>query len=112
MKRKTPSLFNLLCAHCGLTFEQAALYLDTGVDNVKAWASGRRNCPPKILSGLFHLGSELDKKALDFARRAKRLKTPIDLSKVPSVSNYSGPQNALLARIIMLLPDDTDYITD
>ena len=52
--------FALLCNRCGLSQNEAAQFLKTRLDTVKAWSSGRRAAPEGPKSELALLYSEIE----------------------------------------------------
>lgn len=57
------TLFALLEQNCGLSHQEAANFLNTRVDTVKSWASGRRTAPADVLNELRNLSDTIDRAA-------------------------------------------------
>jgi len=58
--------FKLLCDRCGLSQREAAAYLNSRLDTVKAWWQGRRNAPHAVLTELRVLNRRQRAAATDF----------------------------------------------
>lgn len=104
-----PTIFNLLAKTCGLSLPEVAKGYNTPLQTVKMWSAGTRSCPENVLTGLYRLANANEEAAKRFARHFKRLKFPINLDAIPHNGTFTGAHNAMLGRIIALLPEDTEY---
>jgi hypothetical protein len=57
--------FALLCERCGLSVREAAEFLDTRLDTVKSWSSGRREAPPGAIDELRGLYAHIERAAAE-----------------------------------------------